>query len=93
MDLIKRYHHTVRLIKYERIFANEVNQDSLLDTFDSQSPTMPIFKQIHAEGDKLASDKLSSIFESSDEMSDSAESTNGSSSESIFEAKHFYCLD
>ena len=88
-----RYHHTARLIKYERIFANEVNQDSLLDKFDSQVAMMPIFKQIHTEGDKLASNKFCVISESSDEMSDSAESTIGSSSESIFEAKHFYLLD
>ena len=52
---------------------------------------MPIFQQIHAEGDKMATEKLSSIAESQDEMSDSAESTVGSSGESAFENQHF-CL-
>ena len=54
---------------------------------------MPIFQQIHAEGDKLAAEKLSSTAESQDEMSDSAESTVGSSGESAFENQQFYLSD
>ena len=91
MEQIKRYHHTVRLITLESLFANSIDQSASLQTYESQAPRMPIFQQIHAEGDKLATEKLSSIAESQDEMSDSAESTVGSSGESAFENQHF-CL-
>ena len=55
-------------------------------TFDSQKPTMPVLAQIHAEGDKIQSEKLNSSTVTQDEdMSDSAESTAFSSAESTIE--------
>ena len=59
---------------------------------------MPIFQQIHAEGDnEIAAEKAASVAKSQDEshdvISDSGESTVGSSGDNVLEISHFYLSD
>ena len=95
---IMRYHHTAKLITLESLYANSIDQDTFLETYDAQLSRMPIFQQIHAEGDdELATEKATSVAKSQDEshdaLSDSGESTVGSSGENVLETSHFYLSD
>lgn len=56
-------------------------------------PKLSVFAQIHAEGEKLASEKLSGHSETQSEMSDCAESTTGSTGESDLDLRQFYLSD
>ena len=93
-----RYHHTAKLITLESLFANSIDQDSFLETYDPQLSRIPIFQQIHAEGDiELAAEKAASVAKSQDEshdvISDSGESTVGSSGDNLLEISPFYLSD
>ena len=56
-------------------------------------PKLSVFAQIHAEGEKLASEKLVGHSETQSEMSDCAESTTGSTGESDLDLRQFYLSD
>ena len=93
-----RYHHTAKLITFESLFANSVDQDTFLETYDAHSSKMPIFQQIHAEGDEeLTAEKAASVAKSLDQshdvVSDSGESTVGSFGDNVLENTHFYLSD
>ena len=63
---------------YESLFACSKDQENFLETHETGVKKLSIFAQIHAEGEKLAAEKLSNQSETQSELSDSAESTNGS---------------
>ena len=45
---------------YESLFACSKDQDNFLETHETGVKKLSIFAQIHAEGEKLAAEKLSS---------------------------------
>ena len=45
---------------YESLFACSKDQDNFLETYETGVKKLSIFAQIHAEGEKLAAEKLSS---------------------------------
>ena len=81
MAQIYRYFNNGRLIVYERLYASAIDKSSFVNNFDTQAPKLPIFRQIHAEGEKVASEKLNTSSESLSESFDAAESTAGSISD------------
>ena len=94
INQIKRYPHTVRLITYESLFANSVDQTKFLETHETGVPKLSMFAQIHAEGDKLAAaEKEQCISEAQGELSDSGESTTGSLGDFGLDLSQIYLSD
>ena len=81
------------MIVYERLYTYSKDQSRFIHTFETGASKLPIFKEIHAEGDKEASDKLNASIESLIESTDCADSSNGSISENEMTISLDYLLE
>ena len=102
IDQIKRYPYVVRLITYESLFANSIDQEAFLENFETGVEKLEVFKKIHeiehaedeveiiaANKDKATECKYVEI-----EETNSEDSTSGSSQdETELENIDFYLSD
>ena len=78
------------MIVYERLFTSSKDQSSFINKFETGAPKLSIFKKIHAEGDKIASEKLNTSSESLTESTDCADSNSGYISENEMTISQYY---